>query len=131
MRRLWRRLRRLLGQSRIVLPRRSLHPEDLRPGDRLEIGEAIFRIRGALRLNSGPWAFRLEELDGTGPPPLRLLAVPESPGPWTLLRDGRCVEVPGDCVRWFPVGGEARMGGPGDGPRCYRERQHEKENEKA
>lgn len=107
MRRLWRRFRRLLGQSRIVLPRRPLHPEDLRPGDRLEIGEAVFRVRGALHLNSGPWAFRLEELDGTGPGPLRLLAAPESPEPWTLLRDGRCVEVPGDCVRWFPVAGRA------------------------
>jgi hypothetical protein len=107
VKRLWRRFRRLLGQSRIVLPRRALHPEDLRPGDRLEIGEAIFRIRGALRLNSGPWAFRLEELDGTESRPIRLLAAPESPGPWMLLRDRRCVEVPGDCVRWFPVGGNA------------------------
>lgn len=106
MRRLWRRFRRLLGQSRIVLPRRALHPEDLRPGDRLEIGETVFRVRGALHLNSGPWAFRLEELDGTEPCSLRLLAAPESPGPWTLLRDGRCVEVPGDCLRWFPVGGD-------------------------
>jgi len=107
MRRLWRRLFRLLGQSRIVLPRRALHPEDLRPGDRLEIGEAVFRVRGALYLNSGPWAFRLEDLGGTGPRPIRLLAAPESPGSWTLIRDGRGVEVPGECVRWFPVGGEA------------------------
>jgi len=106
VKRLWRRFRRLLGQSRIVLPRRPLHPEDLRHGDRLEIGEAIFRVRGALHLSSGPWAFRLEELNGAEPRPIRLLAVPESPGPWALLRDGRGVEVPGECVRWFPVGGE-------------------------
>jgi hypothetical protein len=103
VKRLWRRLLRLLGQSRIVLPRRPLHPEDLRPGDRLEIGEAVFRVRGAMHLKSGPWAFRLEELNGVGPRPLRLLAVPESPGPWTLIRDGRCVEVPRECVRWFRV----------------------------
>ena len=112
MTRLWRRLLRLLAQSRIVLPRRALRPEDLRPGDRLEIGETVFRVRGALRLNSGPWAFRLEELNGTEPRPIRLLAVPESPGPWTLIRDGRWVEVPGECVRWWPVGGVEGRGGP-------------------
>jgi hypothetical protein len=103
MKRLWRRLLRLLGQSRIVLPRRALRPEDLRPGDRLEIGETVFRVRGALRLQSGPWAFRLEELNGAEPRPIRLLAVPESPGPWTLIRDGGWVEVPGECVRWWPA----------------------------
>jgi hypothetical protein len=103
MRRLWRRLLRLLGQSRIVLPRRALCPEDLRPGDRLEIGETVFQVRGALHLQSGPWAFRLEELNGAEPRPIRLLAAPESPGPWTLIRDGGWVEVPGECVRWWPV----------------------------
>ncbi len=103
VRRLWRRLLRLLGQSRIVLPRRTLRPEDLRPGDRLEIGETVFRVRGALHLQSGPWAFRLEETEGKEPRPIRLLAVPERPGPWTLIRDGRWVEVPGECVRWWPV----------------------------
>ena len=101
MRRLWRRLRRLLGQSRIVLPRRALCPEDLRPGDRLEIGETVYQIQGALRLQSSPWAFRLEELGASAPRPIRLLAVPESPGPWTLIRDGGWVEVPGECVRWW------------------------------
>lgn len=110
MRRLWRRLLRLLAQSRIVLPRRALCPEDLRPGDRLEIGETVFRVCGALRLQSGPWAFRLEEIGGAVPHPIRLLAVPESPGPWTLIRDGGWVEVPGECVRWWPVGRES---GPG------------------
>jgi hypothetical protein len=121
MRRLWRRLRRLLAQSRIVLPRRALCPEDLRPGDRLEIGETVFRVRGALHLHSGPWAFRLEELDGTEPCPIRLLAVPESPGPWTLIRDGRWVEGAGGVCAVVAGGwrGTVSRSGIMDGPwRC-------------
>lgn len=102
MRRIWRRLRRLLGQSRIVLPRRPLLPEDLRRGDRLQIGPAVFRVRGSLRLDSGAWAFRLEELDG-GPEigAVRLLAFE---GSWTLVRGEGRMEVPVDCLAHFPAG---------------------------
>ena len=106
MRRLWRRLLRLRGQSRIRLPRRALTPEDLRKGDRLQIGARVFRVRGSLLLVSGPLAFFLEELD-TAPErrrPVRLLAPPGRPGPWTLILGDSRVDLPVDCVVRFPAG---------------------------
>jgi hypothetical protein len=110
MRRLWRRLLRLQSQSRIRLPRRALAPEDLRKGDRLQIGARVFRVRGSLLLVSGPLAFSLEELDG-GPAlemgkrrPVRLLVPLGRPGPWTLILGGSRVELPVDCVVRFPSG---------------------------
>jgi hypothetical protein len=102
MRRLWRRLGRLLDQSRIVLPRRALSAEDLRRGDRLQIGPAVFRVQGSLLLSSGPLAFRLEDLEGPKNGAVRLL---EHQGTWTLVRGGGRVEVPVDCVVRYPVGG--------------------------
>jgi hypothetical protein len=102
MRRLWRRLGRLLDQSRIVLPRRALTSEDLRRGDRLQIGPAVFRIQGHLRFNSGPLAFRLEDLEGPERGPVRLL---EYQGIWTLIHGGGMVEVPVDCVTHYQAGG--------------------------
>jgi hypothetical protein len=102
MRRLWRRLERLMDQSRIALPRRALASRDLRPGDRLQIGPALFRVQGSLLLNSGPLAFRLEDLEGPETGPVRLL---EMQGTWTLLRGGGRLEVPVDCVVHYPVEG--------------------------
>jgi len=102
MRRLWRRLERLLDQSRIVLPRRALTSQDLRPGDRLQIGPAVFRVQGSLLLSSGPLAFRLRDLERAETGPVRLL---EFKGSWTLVRGGGRVEVPVDCVTHYPAGG--------------------------
>jgi len=102
MRRLWRRLGRLLEQSRIVLPRRALASGDLRRGDRLQIGPAVFRVQGHLRFNSGPLAFRLEDLEGPKNGPVRLL---EHQGTWTLVRGEGRVEVPVECVVRYPAGG--------------------------
>jgi hypothetical protein len=58
---LLRRVSRLMGQSRIRLPRRQ--PERLAKGDRLQLGAAVWRVRGGLLLASGSWAYRLEALD--------------------------------------------------------------------
>ena len=102
MKRLWRRLERLLDQSRIVLPRRALTSQDLRPGDRLQIGPAVFRVQGSLLLSSGPLAFRLRDLERAETGPVRLL---EFKGSWTLVRGGGRVEVPVDCVTHYPAGG--------------------------
>jgi len=106
MRRLWRRLLRLRGQSRIRLPRRALTPEDLRKGDRLQIGARVFRVRGSLLLVSGPLAFSLEELDAVPGRrrPVRLLASPGTAGPWTLILEDSRVDLPVDCVVRFPAG---------------------------
>jgi hypothetical protein len=100
MRRLWRRLERLLDQSRIALPRHALTSTDLRPGDRLQIGPAVFWVQGSLLLSSGPLAFRLQDLEGAERGPIRLL---EMRGTWTLIRGGGRVEVPVDCVTHYPV----------------------------
>ena len=85
---------------RIVLPRRALTSGDLRRGDRLQIGPAVFRVRGCLLLESGPLAFRLEDLEGPKNGPIRLL---EHQGSWTLVRGGGRVEVPVDCVVHYPM----------------------------
>jgi hypothetical protein len=103
VRRLWRRLLRLRGQSRIRLPRRALMPEDLAKGDHLQIGARVFRVRGRLRLASGPLAFSLEELGGPERRPVRLLALPGSPEPWTLILGESRVDLPVECVVRYRV----------------------------
>lgn len=111
MRRIWKRLRRLWSQSRIRLPRRSLRPADLRPGDRLEIGAGVFRVRGSVLLHSGVLVFALDELTG-GPErrPVRLLVPPGGSRTWTLvIGDGR-VGVPVEGVGWYPVPGGTTLG---------------------
>ena len=104
MRRIWKRLRRLWSQSRIRLPRRALHPADLRRGDRLEIGTGVFRVRGCVVFRSGVLVFALDELNG-GPErrPVRLLVPPGGAGTWTLVVDGERVGVPVEGVGWYPV----------------------------
>jgi hypothetical protein len=110
MSRIWKRLRRLWSQSRIRLPRRPLHPGDLRRGDRLEIGAGVFRIRGSVRFRSGVQVFALDELnDLNGGPerrPVRLLVPPGGSGTWTLVMGGGRVGVPVEGVGWYPVPGE-------------------------
>lgn len=111
MRRIWKRLRRLWTQSRIRLPHRSLRPADLHPGDRLEIGTGVFRVRGCVVLRSGVRVFALDELDG-GPVrrPVRLLVPSGNAGTWTLvIGDGR-VGVPVEGVGWYPVPGGTASG---------------------
>ena len=103
MRRIWKRLLRLFGQSRIRLPRRALTPEDLREEDRLQIGKDVFRVRGSLLLVSGSMAFALEDLKG-GPArgPVRLVC-PAEAGEWVMVLGGRRVELPRDCLVRYPA----------------------------
>ena len=61
-RRLLQRLSRLLGQSRIRLPKCPLDPRELGTGDRLQIESAVWRIRGRLLLLSGDKGTCHEEL---------------------------------------------------------------------
>ena len=117
---LLRRVSRLIGQSRIRLPRRP--PERLAKGDRLQLGAAVWRVRGGLLLASGSWVYRLEALDEIDPVPgerrTARLIVPavSGEGPeggeavfWTFLFSSRGekeerVRVPADGVMVFPVG---------------------------
>ena len=103
------RLIRLLSGSRIRLPRRPLDPADLRPGDHLQIGPALWVVRGSLLLSGGSWSFRLEAAEGAGEDRALLLA-PSEAGPaavWTLVRGEHRVEVPIECVGVYAVGGHA------------------------
>ena len=63
MRRLWYRLVRVLRQSRIRLPERSLNPETLQPGDWIQIESGVWRIKSQ-RLEAGLHRIDIETPDG-------------------------------------------------------------------
>lgn len=103
------RVSRLLGQSRIRLSRRPPAAEDLEEDDRVQIGAAVWRVRGGLYLWSGSWAFLVESVEEI-PGALRTarLLIPagsaESARDWTLIRGGERSRVPVECVVVFPSG---------------------------
>ena len=98
---LLRRLVRLWGQSRIRLPRRPLVPEDIGPGDRLQIGSVVWRVEGRLRLETGGWMFRLEAA-GEVPGEREARLVREG-GMWVLVHGGARQPFPADCLVRFPA----------------------------
>jgi hypothetical protein len=100
------RVSRLLNQSRIRLSRRPPAAEDLERGDRVQIGAAVWRVRGGLYLRSGSWAFlveSVEEIPGA-PRTARLLIPSQDARDWTLVRGGERARVPVECVVVFPSG---------------------------
>jgi hypothetical protein len=87
------------------LSRIPSHPtaEDLEDGDRIQVGQDVWRILGSLLLHSGSWMFRLEPVRvadaGAGPARLLVPAAPaaERPVPlWTLVLGGQPFELPAD-----------------------------------
>ena len=104
---LLRRLVRLWGQSRIRLPRRPAGPEEIGPGDRLQIGAAVWRVQGRLRLDArkgGGWMFRLEaagEVPGNREARLVVPGRETESGPWRLVVDGAEQSLPPECVVVF------------------------------
>ena len=115
---LLRRLVRLWGQSRIRLPRRPAGPEEIGPGDRLQIGSAVWRVQGRLRLGAregGGWMFRLEAVGEVPGEREARLVVPRcavhpslargrgagGEGSWLLIRGGGEEPVPPECVVVF------------------------------
>jgi hypothetical protein len=103
------RVSRLLGQSRIRLSRRPPAAEDLEEGDRVQIGAAVWRVRGGLSLWSGSWAFLVEAVEEIpGAPRTARLLIPggaaEGARDWTLVRNGERSRVPVECVVVFPSG---------------------------
>ena len=101
---LLRRLVRLWGQSRIRLPRRPAGPEEIGPGDRLQIISAVWRVQGRLRLATGGWMFRLEPVGAVpGERDARLVVPRGGEGTWRLIVDGAERLLPPDCVVIFPA----------------------------
>lgn len=113
---LLRRLIRLWGQSRIRLPRRPPDPGEIGPGDRLQIGSAVWRVQGRLRLESGGWMFRLEAVgEVPGERKARLLAKgPE--GEWRLAHNGAERPLPPGCIVLFSAPGVPFFDKPGASP---------------
>lgn len=103
-----RRLLRLLDQDRIRLPKRLLEPRDIRPGDRLQIGQEIWRV-GEGWASPGPvggsFALTAEEASA---PTARLFAPGVSDGrwfrTWLLIKGSEWTEVPGEMIVHFPCG---------------------------
>ncbi|HEX2223268.1 MAG TPA: hypothetical protein VHN15_03580 [Thermoanaerobaculia bacterium] len=97
------RLPRNSFDAQISLPR---HPaaEDLEDGDRIQIGQDVWRVLGSLLLQSGFWMFRLEPVHvGRDTPdgPARLLVPALAPADgavplWTLVLNGTPQELPAD-----------------------------------
>ena len=111
---LLRRLVRLWGQSRIRLPRRPAGPEEIGPGDRLQIGSAVWRVRGRLLLDvgrGGGWMFRLEAVgEVPGEREARLVIPrPGGEGAWLFVQEGREQRLPPECVVLFPAPREAAL----------------------
>ena len=112
---LLRRLARLWGQSRIRLPRRPAGPGEINPGDRIQIGAAVWRVRGRLRLDvrrGGGWMFRLEAVgEVPGEREARLMSPRrgEGEGSWCFVVDGSESLLPADCVVVFPAPRDASL----------------------
>lgn len=99
---------RIFEQDRIRLPRRPLGPRDIRPGDRLQIGGELWRVRQAWpATRSRGGSFTLGEEEAAAPVAL-LIAPGVSDGarfaPWLLIKGRDRLEVPGEMFVHFPCG---------------------------
>lgn len=101
MTRLWWRLRRLWFEPRIRLPAPRLKPDELAPGDRLQIGSQLWRIEAPSA--EDPATLELTRADGPDARArLRLVT-----GRWTLATESgvgsAAVEVNPAAMIHFPV----------------------------
>lgn len=102
------RLLRLLDQDRIRLPRRTLEPRDIQPGDRLQIGREIWRVVEGRPLPGpvgGSFVLTAEEASA---PAAVLFAPGDSDGlrlpTWLLIKGSDRIELPGEMIVHFPSG---------------------------
>lgn len=103
-----RRLLRLLNQDRIRLPRRTIEPRDIQPGDRLQIGNELWRVcqawpaagsrGGSFTLAAEQAAMRVALLIAPGVSP------GAQPAQWLLVKNEQPLEVPGEMIVVFPSG---------------------------
>ena len=99
---------RILVQDRIRLPKRRLEPRDIRPGDRLQIGQELWRVCRAWA-RSGPEGGSFALVAEEAAVPTALLYPPDafdgSRCPtWLLIKGRDRLEVPGEMIVSFPSG---------------------------
>jgi len=98
---LWRRIARLLRQSRIRLPREPLAAAGLRPGDWVQLGSGTWRVM-TRRSEVDRVVLGLQRFGGGG---YAVLVGPRTgSGNWTLEHDGSAIALPPDLLVVFSVG---------------------------
>ena len=103
---LWARLVRVLGQSRIRLPRAPFRPGELRPGHWVQLDSETWRV-ASRRMEAGRAVFRLEPVFLTGLTGGNAGAVLVAPAKnetrWTLKRGESELSFPPELLVVFPV----------------------------
>ncbi len=97
---LWRRIARLIHQSRIRLPRQPLAAAELRPGDWVQLGSETWRVMTRC-FEVDRVVFRLRTLDGDSG--AVLVAPRTTSGNWTLEHRGGVISLPPELLVVFPV----------------------------
>ena len=99
---LWRRIARLVNQSRIRLPREPLAAAELRPGDWVQLGSETWRVI-TRRFEANRVIFRLRPLREAAGAGAVLLGPRTIPGNWTLEHGGSEISLPPELLVVFPV----------------------------
>ncbi len=97
---LWRRIARLIQQSRIRLPREPLSAAELRPGDWVQLGSETWRVM-TRRFEADRVVFRLRPLHGTSG--AVLVGPRTTAGNWTLKHGRSAISLPPELLVVFPV----------------------------
>ncbi len=92
MRRFWKRLVRLAGQSRISLPRATLSAGDIHPGDWVQIESRVWRVQRCSHEENGAH-FELVSPHGNA-------LLKEGVSSWTLC-DSIELAIPADSVIFY------------------------------
>ena len=99
---LWRRIARLIQQSRIRLPREPLNPGELRPGDWVQLGSETWRVM-TRRFEADRVVFRLRLRCEAAGADAVLVRPRATPGNWTLEHGGSAISIPPELLVVFPV----------------------------
>ena len=97
---LWRRIARLIQQSRIRLPREPRAAAELRPGDWVQLGSETWRVM-TRRFEADRVVFRLRSLRGTAG--AVLVGPLETRREWTLEHGGSEIALAPELLVVFPV----------------------------
>ena len=98
---LWRRIARLIQQSRIRLPREPLAAAELRPGDWVQLGSETWRVM-TRRFEADRVVFRLRPLREAAGADAVLVGPRATAGNWTLEHGGSAISLPPELLVVFP-----------------------------